>query len=170
MNQNPEPQPDQELNANAFREYVNANPDAAYEQWQQAQQQAQQTRSIANVTPSSSNQSSPMYTTLNPQALTTMIAQIVAQTLAQQPLPLPPVVNFPVSPLQATAPATHQSEKLPDTAEYDGDRDCLNVWEQSLRQHLNMNHDRYPTDREKIAYAESQLIIGKKAHNLMGQY
>ena len=68
-----------------------------------------------------------MYTTLNPQALTTMIAQIVAQTLAQQSLPLPPVVNFPVSLLQATAPATHRSEKLPDTAEYDGDKDCLNA-------------------------------------------
>ena len=70
MNQNPELQPDQELNANTFREYVNANPDAAYEQWQQAQQQAQQTRSIANVTPSSSNQSSPMYTTLKPSQTT----------------------------------------------------------------------------------------------------
>ena len=41
MNQNPEPQPDQELNANAFHEYINANPDAAYKQWQQAQQQTQ---------------------------------------------------------------------------------------------------------------------------------
>ena len=40
MNQNSEPQPDQKLNANAFHEYVNANPDAAYKQWQQAQQQA----------------------------------------------------------------------------------------------------------------------------------
>ena len=99
-----------------------------------------------------------------------MIVQIVTQTLAQQPLPLPSVVNFPVSPLQATAPVTHRSEKLPDTAEYNEDRDHLNAWEQSLRQYLNMNHDWYLTDREKIAYAESQLIIGKKAHNLMGQY
>ena len=33
-----------------------------------------------------------------------------------------------------------------------------------------MNHDWYLTDCEKIAYAESQLIIEKKAHNLMGQY
>ena len=78
MNQNSEPQPDQELNTNAFCEYINANPDATYEQWQQAQQQAQQTCSTANVISSSSNQSLPMYITLNPQALTTMIAQIVA--------------------------------------------------------------------------------------------
>ena len=78
MNQNPEPQPDQELNANTFHKYVNANPDATYEQWQQAQQQAQQTHFTANVTSSSSNQSLPTYITLNPQALTIMIAQIVA--------------------------------------------------------------------------------------------
>ena len=67
-------------------------------------------------------------------------------------------------------PATHRSEKLPDTAEYDEDRDHLNAWKQSLRQYLNMNHDWYLTDCEKIAYAESQLIIEKKAHNLIGQY
>ena len=72
--------------------------------------------------------------------------------------------------MQATAPATHRSEKLPDTAEYDEDRDCLDAWEQSLRQRLNMNHNQYLTDCKKIAYAESQLIIEKKAHNLMGQY
>ena len=78
MNQNPEPQPDQELNANTFCEYINANPDATYEQWQQAQQQAQQTHFITNVTPSSLNQSSPMYTTRDPHALTIMRAQIVA--------------------------------------------------------------------------------------------
>ena len=94
----------------------------------------------------------------------------MTQTLAQQPLPLPSVVNFSVSLLQTTAPATHRSEKLSDTAEYDEDRDHLNAWEQSLRQCLNMNHDQYLTDCEKIAYAESQLIIEKKAHNLMGQY
>ena len=77
MNQNPEPQPDQELNANMFHEYINANPDAAYKQWQQAQQQTQQTHSTANVTSSLSNQSLSMYITLDLQALTIMIAQIV---------------------------------------------------------------------------------------------
>ena len=77
MNQNSEPQPDQELNVNTFHEYVNANLKAAYEQWQQAQQQAQQTRSTANVISLSLNQFSLMYITLDPQALTIMIAQIV---------------------------------------------------------------------------------------------
>ena len=37
MNQNSEPQSDQELNANTFHEYVNANLNVTYEQWQQAQ-------------------------------------------------------------------------------------------------------------------------------------
>ena len=83
MNQNPEPQPDQELNANAFHKYINANPNAAYKQWQQAQQQAQQTHFTANVTSSSLNQSLSTYITLDPQALTIMIAQIVTQTLTQ---------------------------------------------------------------------------------------
>ena len=77
MNQNSEPQPDQELNANTFYEYINANPDVTYKQWQQAQQQTQQTHSTANVTSSLSNQSLSMYITLDLQALTIMIAQIV---------------------------------------------------------------------------------------------
>ena len=49
-----------------LHKYINANPDAAYEQWQQAQQQAQQTHFTANVTSSSLNQSLPMYITLDP--------------------------------------------------------------------------------------------------------
>ena len=83
MNQNSEPQPDQELNANMFHKYINANPDAAYEQWQQAQQQTQQTHFTANVTSLSLNQFLFTYITLNLQALTIMIAQIVIQTLTQ---------------------------------------------------------------------------------------
>ena len=38
MDQHPESDPEQELNASMFYDYVNANPSAAYEQWQQAQQ------------------------------------------------------------------------------------------------------------------------------------
>ena len=33
-----------------------------------------------------------------------------------------------------------------------------------------MNHNQYLINYEKIVYAESWLIIGKKAHNLMGQH
>ena len=65
---------------------------------------------------------------------------------------------------------THWSEKLPDIIEYDEDRDCLDAWKQSLRQWLHMNHDWYFINYEKIMYAESQFIIGKKAHNLIGQH
>ena len=37
MDQHPESDPKQELNASMFHDYVNANPSAAYKQWQQAQ-------------------------------------------------------------------------------------------------------------------------------------
>ena len=37
MNQHSEFDSEQELNISVFHEYVNANPSAAYEQWQQAQ-------------------------------------------------------------------------------------------------------------------------------------
>ena len=33
-----------------------------------------------------------------------------------------------------------------------------------------MNHNQYLINYEKIIYAESQLIIRKKAHNLMSQH
>ena len=62
---------------------------------------------------------------------------------------------------------THQSDKLSDTTEYDKNRDCLNAWKQSLKQQLHMNHNQYLINYEKIMYAESWLIIRKKAHNLM---
>ena len=46
----------------------------------------------------------------------------------------------------------------------------LDAWEQLLIQRMHVNHDRYPTDLHKIAYAESRLTISKKAHNLMNRY
>ena len=46
----------------------------------------------------------------------------------------------------------------------------LDAWEQQLIQRMHVNHDRYPSDAHKIAYAESRLTIGKKAHNLMNRY
>ena len=60
-----------------FHEYVNANPDAIYKQWQQAQQQTQQTYFTANVISLSLNQFLFTYITLDSQALTIMIVQIV---------------------------------------------------------------------------------------------
>ena len=63
-----------------------------------------------------------------------------------------------------------RSEKLPDITEYEGEEVKLDAWEQSLIQRMHVNNDRYPFDQAKIAYAESRLTIGKKAHNLMNAY
>ena len=63
-----------------------------------------------------------------------------------------------------------RSEKLPDITEYVGEEVKLDAWEQSLIQRMHVNNDRYPFDSAKIAYAESRLTIGKKAHNLMNAY
>ena len=82
-----------------------------------------------------------MYLTINPQTLASIVAQMMAQIITQQPLPLPSVINFLNLLLQAMISVIHWSEKLPDTAEYDRDRDCLNAWKQSLRQQLHMNHN-----------------------------
>ena len=94
----------------------------------------------------------------------------MAQIITQQSLPPPPVINLPSSSLQATASAIYQFKKLSDTTEYNKDKDCLNVWKQSLKQWLHINHDRYLTNHKKITYAESWLTIEKKAHNLINQY
>ena len=72
--------------------------------------------------------------------------------------------------LTASATLIHLSEKLPDTPEYDGDRDKLNAWEHTLIQRMHVNHDQYSTDAAKIAYAESRLTIGKRASILMMSY
>ena len=73
-------------------------------------------------------------------------------------------------PLTASATPVRLSEKLPDISEYDGDRDKLNAWEHALIQRMHVNHDQYPTDAAKIAYAESRLTIGKRASILMMPY
>lgn len=46
----------------------------------------------------------------------------------------------------------------------------LDAWEQQLIQQMHINNDIYPSDVQKIAYAESRLMIRKKAHNLMNLY
>jgi len=35
---------------------------------------------------------------------------------------------------------------------------------------MHVNHDRYSTDGDKIAYAELKLAVGRKASNLMNRY
>ena len=124
--EHPEYTPEDELNADEFAQQVARDPAAALHQFRELQNQA---RYAANATPSPSVPSvptPPVCAPLDLQAMATMIAQAVAQTFQNQPQPTPPVV--PASaPLQATASATHRSEKLPDTPEYDGERDRLDA-------------------------------------------
>ena len=162
--------PENELNADEFARHVANDSAAALRRFQELQNQA---RKATNATPSSSASpvpTPPTYASLDPQNLASLIAQAVAQTLRNQPLPPAPVIHLPPASVTAAAIPVRLSEKLPDIAEYDGDRDKLDAWEQSLKQRMHMNHDRYTTDEAKIAYAESRLIIGKKAHILMMPY
>ena len=105
MDQHSESDPKQELNASAFHDYINANPSAAYEQWQQAQQ----FHYNFNITLSSDQSAPPslMYPLIDPQTLASIVAQVMAQTITQQPLPPPSVINLFSSLLQATVSAIH---------------------------------------------------------------
>ena len=82
--------------------------------------------------------------------------------------------NTPVSVLNLSfptvAPTVRLSKKLPDIAEYNGNIDILDAWEQSLVQKIYANHDRYPIDQNKISYGENCLTVGKKAYNLINAY
>ena len=105
MDQHPESDPKQELNTSVFHDYINANPSAAYEQWQQAQQSCYN----PNVTPPSDQPAPPplMYLTIDPQTLASIVAQVMAQIITQQPsFPLS-VVNFPSLLLQAMTSVIH---------------------------------------------------------------
>ena len=94
----------------------------------------------------------------------------MTQIITQQSLPSPSVINFSSLLLQTTVSVIHQFKKFSDTAEYNRDRNCLNIWKQSLKQQLHMNHNQYFINYKKITYTESQLIIKKKTHNLMNQH
>ena len=58
-----------------FHDYINANPSAAYEQWQQTQQ----SHYNPNVTLLSDQSAPPllMYPTIDPQTLTSIVAQVM---------------------------------------------------------------------------------------------
>ena len=124
MDQHPESNPKQKLNASVFCDYVNANPSAAYEQWQQAQWSCY---NPDTTLPSDQPVPTLMYPIIDPQTLASIITQVMTQIITQQPLPPPSIINLPSLLLQAMASVIYWSEKLPDTAEYNGDRDCLNA-------------------------------------------
>ena len=137
--------------------YVQANPLPFLQEMERLQnqiakleQEAQARQASTIVTPPSTSSPS---SSLSPEFLTSIVAAVTAAMSKN---------------LSTDKPA--KSEKLPDIAEYDGNMDNLDSWEQSLIQRMHVNHDRYPTENEKITYAESRLTIGKKAHNLMNRY
>ena len=71
MNQHPESNPEQKLNASVFHDYINANPSAIYKQWQQAQQFCYN----SNTTLPSDQPvpSLPMYFTIDSQTLASIV-------------------------------------------------------------------------------------------------
>jgi hypothetical protein len=75
-----------------------------------------------------------------------------------------------LSVLVSQTPPFSKSEKFPNIESYDGEMDKFDAWEQSLIQRMYINHDRYPIQAHKIAYAESKLTFRKRAYNLMRQY
>ena len=98
---------------------------------------------------------------------------ISSTTPAPTPSPTsidPQVLQQVLLALATKSQPTLRSEKLPDIPEYEGEESKLDDWDQALVQRMHINHDRYPTDQMKIAYAESRLTIGKRAHLLMGYY
>ena len=102
---------------------------------------------------------------ISPEIIATITATVMAAMRNQNPIP----ATFAPTPTVPSRP-DNRSEKLSDIPKYDGDMDKLDAWEQLLIQRMHVNHDRYPTDMHKIAYAESRLTISKKAHNLMNRY
>jgi len=153
---------EEELAAKQFAQSVVANSVEAMRAMRNLQNKVQQHDIITSS--SFSTFSSSIITELNFLFLA-MIAEIVAQTLHHQLL-----FVVQVSANSVAVSIVIRFEKLFDIAEYEGNKDRLNAWKQSLIQRMNVNNDCYFSHCVKIAYAESQLIIGKKAHNLMNQY
>ena len=75
MDQHSESDSKQKLNVSVFCDYINVNPSAVYEQWQQTQQFCYN----LNTTLFSNQSASPllMYPTIDSQTLASIIAQIM---------------------------------------------------------------------------------------------
>ena len=101
MNQHSKSDSKQKLNINVFCDYVNANSNAVYEQWQQAQQ-SHYNLNIISLS-DQSTPSSPMYFIINSQTLTSIIAQVITQIITQQPSSSSSVINLFSLLSQATA-------------------------------------------------------------------
>ena len=152
-----------ELRLQQFVESVANNPAEILARFDQIQQQADS--AAVNTPESSQATASPIpNVAMDPQTIAAITNAVYTAIRANTPVSVPNP-SFPT-----VAPTVRLSEKLPDIVEYDGDMDMLDAWEQSLVQKMYANHDRYPTDQNKINYGENRLTVGKKAHNLMNAY
>jgi CRP-like cAMP-binding protein len=105
------PSADDELTAEEFAQRVAQNPVEALRVMRKLQNQARQHVNATSSSPSSSAPSPPPYIGLDPQSLAT-IAQIVAQTLNNQPLP---VIQLPANPVAAIiAPRFAKFSDIPE--------------------------------------------------------
>ncbi|KAL9062677.1 MAG: hypothetical protein Q9161_009767 [Pseudevernia consocians] len=155
--------PLEELRLRQFIESVANNPAEILARFDQIQQQADSATTNTSESPQATSSSTPNVA-MDPQTIAAITNAVYTAIRANTPT----TVLDP--PLPAVAPTVRLSEKLPDIAEYNGDMDTLDAWEQSLIQKMYANHDRYPTDQNKINYGENRLTVGKKAHNLMNAY
>ena len=143
----------------AFMQQVATNPQEVLDHLDSLQQRVDNNTTDTPTSSKSTPSPAPM---LDPSTLATLAALFQSMQVNQPPA-------NPV-PSPAIASVVYKSEKLPDIPLYEGGLNELDAWEQSLIQRLHINRDRYPTEQDKIAYAELRLTNGKKAHNLMGQY
>ena len=153
----------EKLRLQQFIESVANNPAEILARFDQIQQQADSAAVNTPESPQATSSSTPNVT-MDPQTIAAITNAVYTAIQANTPVsvlnPSPPTIT----------PTVRLSEKLPDIAEYDGNMDILDAWEQSLVQKMYANHDRYPTDQSKINYGENRLTVGKKAHNLMNAY
>ena len=152
-----------ELRLQQFIESVASNPAEILALLDQSQRRVDST---TTDTPTSSQTTSPpaLNAAIDPQTIAAITQAVYTAIRANTPV----LASNP--PLPPASAQIRLSEKLPDITEYDGNMELLDAWEQSLVQKMYANHDRYPTDLNKINYAENRLTAGKKAHILMNAY
>ena len=152
-----------------FLEALQQDPQGIYYSWQEMQTEMQQMRTEMETLRNTATATAAEATTSQGATTNTPTSPHIPQPLDPQTMAtIMAAVSASLS--RTSDPKLPKSEKLPDTAEYEGDMDKLDAWEQALVQRMHGNADRYPTDEAKITYAESRLTIGKKAHNLMNRY
>jgi len=123
----PEYTPENELNVDEFARHVVNDSAAALRRFQELQNQARKVTNAISSFFASSVSTPSTYASLDSQNLASLIAQAVAQTLRNQPLPSTSIIHLPPASVTAAVIPVRLSEKLSDIVEYDEDRDKLNA-------------------------------------------